>query len=242
MARTVVVTGGGTGIGRAVAERFVAAGDEVWLVGRRPEVVAAAAAELGARGVAGDLSDPDEVARVAAALPDRIDVLVANAGGARGPQDAPPGPAGPLHEVARDWWANWSANVLTAVLTTAALQDRMPDGGRVVGIGSIAGARGSGSYGAAKRALESWAIGAAAALGPRGVTVNLVAPGLTEGTEFFGDRLPQDRRRHLVAETMTGRAGTVDDIAAAVEFLASARAGHVTAQVLHVNGGALASR
>ncbi|HXZ71134.1 MAG TPA: SDR family oxidoreductase [Streptosporangiaceae bacterium] len=65
----------------------------------------------------------------------------------------------------------------------------------------------------------------------------MVSPGLTLGSEFFRGRLTDERQRRLIAETHTGRAGTTRDIAATVMFLASPAAGHVTGQVIHVNGG-----
>jgi 3-oxoacyl-[acyl-carrier protein] reductase len=67
-------------------------------------------------------------------------------------------------------------------------------------------------------------------------------PGLTLGSEFFRGRLSDARRERLVAETRTGRAGTTADVAAAVMFLASPAAGHLTGQVVHVNGGAYLGR
>lgn len=109
-------------------------------------------------------------------------------------------------------------------------------------IGSIAARTGAGSYGAAKAALEAWTVDLASELGARGITANVVSPGLTEGTEFFRGRLSPDRRSRLVSNTATGRAGTPEDVAAVVAFLAGPDAGHVTGHVVHVNGGAYAGR
>jgi len=105
-------------------------------------------------------------------------------------------------------------------------------------IGSIAARRGAGSYGAAKAAVEAWTADIASELGPRGITTNVVSPGLTLGSEFFRGRLTDARTDRLVAETRNGRPGTASDVAAAVTFLASPEAGHITGQVIHVNGGA----
>jgi 3-oxoacyl-[acyl-carrier protein] reductase len=91
-------------------------------------------------------------------------------------------------------------------------------------------------------AVEAWAADVAAELGPRGITANVVSPGLTLGSEFFRDGLTDARRERLVAETRTGRAGTTADVAATVMFLASPAAGHLTGQVIHVNGGAYLGR
>ncbi|WP_020386107.1 SDR family NAD(P)-dependent oxidoreductase [Kribbella catacumbae] len=239
MSRTIVVTGGATGIGRAVAERFRADGDTVVITGRRAELLEKASAELGAQAVVCDGTDPDQVRRLVEALPGEVHVLVNNAGG--NTDFSAPGD-GDLAALKNNWLANYDANVLTAVLTTTALAPRIADRGAVVHVGSIAGTRGAGSYGAAKAALATWNQDVAAELGPRGITSNVVAPGFTAGTEFFQGRLTGERRERLLEATMTKREGEVGDIAAAIHFLGSPAARHITAQVLHVNGGALTSR
>jgi len=132
--------------------------------------------------------------------------------------------------------------VLTAVLTTAALEPLLRDGGRVVNIGSIAADTGAGSYGAAKAAVAAWTVDLAGELGPRGITVNTVAPGFIDHTEYFPGGIPAERRERLLAATFTGRVGEPADIAEAVWFLASPGAGHITGQTLHVNGGARTTR
>ncbi|MGC9665124.1 SDR family NAD(P)-dependent oxidoreductase [Planosporangium sp. 12N6] len=236
--RDVVVTGGGTGIGYAVAALFAEAGDRVVITGRREEVLKEAAGRLGpqARAVTFDASDPAAVTRAAAELPERVDVLVNNAGG--NTDFDRPDPGDDLAAVAATWRANLDANLLSAVLVTTALAPRLPDGGRVVMIGSIAARKGAGAYGAAKAALENWTVSVATEFGPRGVTANLVAPGLTLSTEFFRGRLTDARRQSLVNATLTRRPGTPDDVAATVFFLASPAARHLSGQVVHVDGGA----
>jgi 3-oxoacyl-[acyl-carrier protein] reductase len=235
--REVVVTGGGTGIGYAVAATFADLGDRVTITGRREGVLGEAAARLGARPVAFDATHPAAVEQALAHLPDRVDVLVNNAGGNTDLGADAPRP-GDLAALAASWRAMLEANLLSAVLVTAALGSRLADHARIVTIGSIAARRGAGSYGAAKAAVEAWSASVAAELGRRGITANVVAPGLVEGTEFFGDRLTDERRERLVGETRNGRAGTPSDVAATVAFLCSREAGHVTGQVVHVNGGA----
>ncbi|TWD84229.1 3-oxoacyl-[acyl-carrier protein] reductase [Kribbella amoyensis] len=240
MARTIVVTGAATGIGRAVAERFRADGDEVVITGRRQDVLEKAAAQLGARAIVCDAVDPDQLATLADALPDRVDVLVNNAGG--NTDFTQPEDDGDLAQLKGNWLANLEANLISAVLTTTALMPKLADGGAVVHLGSIAGSRGAGSYGASKAGLALWNTEIAAELGPRGITSNVVAPGFTADTEFFRGRLSEDRRQSLLHATLTKREGQVDDIAATIHFLASPGARHLTAQVLHVNGGALSTR
>ncbi len=239
--RTVVVTGAGTGIGRAVAGTFHAAGDRVVLTGRRADVVEAAAAALGgpACAVAFDATDPEQVLAALERVPDRVDVLVNNAGG--NTDFDRPAPS-TLAETAAAWRANLDANLLSAVLVTTALLDRLGPGAAVVNIGSIAADKGAGAYGAAKAGLASWTVDLARRLGPLGVTVNTLAPGYVASTEFFRDRLTDDRHRALVDASLTGRAGRPDDIAGAAAFLAGPTARQITGQVLAVNGGEHTSR
>lgn len=236
MTRVIVVTGGGTGIGKAIGARFAADGDQVLIIGRRADVLEKTAEEIGGTALAADLSDPAEVARVRADLAERfgaIDVLVNNAGGNTERHGGSGG-------VAERWTNNFRANVLTAVLPTEAFRDLLNPSGRIVFITSIAAFRGSGgtSYGPMKAALHPYAFDLAAALGPRGITVNVVAPGFIEDTEFFGATLSEERRAALVTQTHTGRAGTPGDIAETVHWLSSPGGGHVTAQIIQVNGGA----
>ncbi|MFD1661173.1 SDR family NAD(P)-dependent oxidoreductase [Streptomyces caeni] len=241
MARNVVISGGGTGIGLAAARAFAADGDRVMLLGRRAEVLEKAGVP-GALTYAADLSDPRAVrgaARFVAEEFGTVDVLVNSAGGAGNLE--PAATDDPLEAVAHTWTVNFRLNVLTAALLTEALRERLASpGGRVLFISSIAAYRGSGSgaYAAAKAALHPYAFDLARQLGPRGVTVNVVAPGYVEDTEFFGDAMDPARRERLVAETSTGRAGTPGDIAQTLHWLASPGARHITAQVIQVNGGA----
>ncbi|MFC3346370.1 SDR family NAD(P)-dependent oxidoreductase [Streptomyces echinoruber] len=242
MARNVVISGGGTGIGLAAAHAFAADGDRVLLLGRRAEVLEKAGVP-GALTFAADLAEVEQVRRVerfVAAEFGTVDVLVNNAGGAghflpREESDEP------LDSVLHDWTANFRLNVLTAALLTEALKERLAEpGGRVLFLSSIAAYRGSGSgsYGAAKAALHPYAHDLARQLGPRGITVNVVAPGYVEDTGFFGDAMDDARRERLVAETSTGRAGTPGDVAATLHWLASPGAAHITSQIIQVNGGA----
>lgn len=245
--RLAVVSGGGTGIGRAVAAGLAADGLDVLVVGRRAAVLAAAAerisAECGRAGavriVVADLTDPEQANLVVEAVGERaVDVLVNNAGGYLG------GETGTLAGVAAHWRANFDANVLTAVLLTEALRPalRRP-GGRVILLSSIAAQRGGGgAYSAAKAALHGWAYDLATQLGPEQVTVNVVSPGYVADTEFFGDRMTPEGHAKRVAATLVGRAGEPDDVAAAVRYLAGPSAGYVTGQVLGVNGGSVLGR
>jgi NAD(P)-dependent dehydrogenase (short-subunit alcohol dehydrogenase family) len=239
VSRHVLVTGASGGIGLAVAERFARAGDEVVVTARRPEPLAAAADKIGARAVPADVSDPDQVAALVEQLPEQLDVLVNNAGGNRVFDEAEP--AG-LAEVAKLWRTNLEANLISAVLVTEAVRERLRAGGSVIHLGSIGAEGGAGSYGAAKAALASWSVGLSAELGPGGVTSNVISPGYIEQTEFFRDRMTDARRTALVVATHNGRPGTVHDVAETAFFLASPGARHITGQLLNVNGGAFTTR
>lgn len=234
MTRTIVVTGGGTGIGRAAARLFAEQGETVIVTGRRPGPLHELAEKSGVRALVCDHTDPRALTTLLSELPDRIDVLVNNAGGNT---DLDSDGATDLAAYARDFRANLDANLVSAALTTKALDDRLAAGGAVVHIGSIAADQGAGSYGAAKAGLAAWNLDLARELGSRGITANVVSPGYIADTEFFRDRLPEARRTSLVAATATGRAGAPADVATTVAFLASSGARHITGQVLHVNGG-----
>ncbi|MDG4806343.1 SDR family oxidoreductase [Micromonospora sp. WMMD1120] len=245
--RIAVVSGGGTGIGEAVARAFVGDGYDVLIVGRRADVLTAAAERIAAdcgrpdavTPVTADLTEPEQVDRVLAAVGGRpVDAVVNNAGGYLA------GETDTLAGTAAYWRANLDANVLTAVLLTEALRPtlRRP-GGRVILVGSIAAQRGGGGpYSAAKAALHGWAYDLAAQLGPEQITVNVVSPGYVAETEFFGDRMTPEGHAKRVAATLVGRAGLPDDVAEAVRYLASPAAGYVTGQVLGVNGGSVLGR
>ncbi|WP_238018919.1 SDR family oxidoreductase [Dactylosporangium sp. AC04546] len=241
MGRIVLVTGGGTGIGRAVAARFRAAGDTVVITGRDGDRLTAAAAELGARALPCDATDPRAVARMAGELGPELDV-VANVAGGNTDLTRPAPPEGDLAAVAAAWQANLDANLISAVLTTTAVLGRLRPGGSIITIGSIGAEYATTSYGAAKAALAAWTAGLSSTVGPRGLTANLIAPGYIAETGFFHGRLSEQRRTALVDATHNKRPGRPDDIAETAWFLASPGARHITGQTLHVNGGAHTTR
>ncbi|WP_026211814.1 SDR family NAD(P)-dependent oxidoreductase [Longispora albida] len=241
MGRLAVVSGGGTGIGRAVAAALAAEGSEVVVVGRRPEPLAAVAAGLpGVRAVTADLTDPAQVARAAKEIGGPVDVLVNNAGGNFAP--APPEP-GDLETLRAQWLANVTGNVLPVVLLTEALLPVLSrPGGRIVTITSVAAFRGPATYGGSKAALHPWSAELAARLAPEGVTVNVVAPGYIPETEFYGERMNAEFHAGRSAQSPSGRGGTPAEVAATVAHLASPLAGFLTGQIIQINGGAIPGR
>ncbi len=242
--RLAVVSGGGTGIGRAIAAWLAEGGDDVVIIGRRPAPLARTAAELNdgsssarVRPIVADLTEPEDVRQTAEdiMLDGRpVDVLVCNAGG-----NVVPKPSDDLDGMRDDWLANITANVLPTVLLTHALLSsiRRPEG-RIVAIGSVASLRGPATYGGAKAALQPWATELSARLAPEGVTVNVVAPGYTEETEFYGERMSAEFHAGRARQSPMNRGCTVEEIAAAVGYLAGPHAGFLTGQVIHINGGA----
>jgi 3-oxoacyl-[acyl-carrier protein] reductase len=250
MTQRVIVTGGATGIGRAISQRFVRDGASVILVGRRAEVLEKTATDLRAmsgaevRTASADLRSPEAVAGLVYDISGagRVDALVLNAGGNFGKDADAADPAQQLTQVADAYRADFDGNVLPTVLLGEALLPHMTrPGGRVVAIGSVAGLRGSGSYGVAKAAVHAWVWDASMRVAAEGVTVNAVAPGYVPDTEFWTERLQQDPglEANRLARIPLGRAGTPQEIAEAVAYFTSGGAGWTTGQILQVNGGTL---
>jgi 3-oxoacyl-[acyl-carrier protein] reductase len=244
MGRIVVVTGGSNGIGRAIAARFAADGDRVFITGRTERTIVRAAEELDGSypgevvAVVCDSTKPRDLALLVDEVDEHVDVLVNASGGlvAGKPHDDP------LEELRETWNAYVAQNVLGAVLATAALRDLLGPRSTVISIGSIGAERRGGAYGAAKAALSAWSAGLSAELGPLGVTANVVSPGYIAGTDFFQGGMTDARHELLVEETHDKRPGTPEDVAELVFFLASPGARHITGQTVHINGGAFTTR
>jgi 3-oxoacyl-[acyl-carrier protein] reductase len=240
MDRIVLVTGGGNGLGRAVAARFLADGDTVTITGRDGGRLADVAAQIGARPITGDATDPVQVERMAGEIGPDLDVVVNIAGGNTDFTRADDG-AG-LADVLAAWRANLDANLLSAVLTTTAVLGKLRAGGSIINVSSIGAEYAATSYGAAKAALAAWTAGLSPRAGRLGLTANAISPGYIEGTDFFRGRLTEERRATLIGATHDGRAGHPDDIAETVYFLASPGARHIPGQTRHINGGAYTTR
>ena len=241
----IVVSGAGSGIGRAVSRRLVADGFHVLAVGRRPEPLERLAKELAPLDTASaDLATAAGATSVAdsvRAAERRCAGVVAAAGGISPSGD---GAAG-LDGVRQDWLAAFESNVLTAVLLVEALREALErDGGRVVLLSSVAALRGSGggAYGAVKAALHGFVYDLARELGEHGGTANVVAPGFVPDTQFWAGRLTAESRRERAAQTLVGREGTPEEVASMIAWLLGPDGGWVTGQVLSPNGGVVLGR
>jgi 3-oxoacyl-[acyl-carrier protein] reductase len=236
-----IVTGGGTGIGRAIALALHGQGRQVLIAGRRrdplDDVVRASGGAITA--VPCDSSTPAGAEAVAAGVAGDVEGLAHCAGG--NPAIGRPDPDS-LEAEAALLGETIAGNLTSAALTVTALAGRMTAGSSVVLFGSIAAERGVGYYGPAKAAVASYAVGLAHALGPRDIRVNCISPGYIAGTEFFRGRLSPDREDGLRAQTATGRTGEPGDAVALALFLLSAEARHLTGQNFHLNGGAFTTR
>jgi NAD(P)-dependent dehydrogenase (short-subunit alcohol dehydrogenase family) len=242
--RIALVTGAGAGIGRAIANRLAAEGAAVIVNDLEADACDAVVAELGGEALAapGDVSDPqatDAVVAHVAAERGALDILVNNAGVLR---DAP------LHRMTDDDWRIVHDVVLRGTFCmcrSAAVLLRGERGAvpayhrKVVNISSsvgIHGAAGTVNYSSAKAGVIGLTRALAREWAPRRVNVNAVAPGLIAGTRLT-DAKPAELIDRTIAQIPIGRAGTPEDVAAAVAFLASPDADYLTGQVLDLHGG-----
>jgi len=237
--KRALVTGGSRGIGAAIARRLAADGADVAITYEKSaDLAEAVAAEIRAAGrkavaVQADAGTPAgaraAVEGAVAAL-GGLDVLVNNAGIGRMGNFA--------DQSLEDIDALLNVNVRGVLLTTQEALQHIPEGGRVISIGSNLGDRvafgGISVYSATKSALESFTRGLARELGPRAITVNLVRPGATDTDMNPADGPTADAIR---AQTALGRYARPEEIAAAVAFLAGPDAGYVTGTGILVDGG-----
>lgn len=243
MSRVVIVTGGGSGIGRAIAEKFTREGDRVVIIGRTETKLRQACDEIGdnlSYEVA-DISQREQVENAVDAIVKRysqVDVLVNNAGFVEGIRSNMS-----LEEAESIWEREQGTNLKGAMFMAVGLSSYITrPGGRIINIGSIAaytgGSRGGViGYASAKAGLHGLTVALARELSPQGITVNTISPGLIVETDFFGGGLSEERVQAVSQLVPVGRPGQPAEIAEPVYFLASTGAAYITGEVLHVNGG-----
>ncbi|MBA2419431.1 MAG: beta-ketoacyl-ACP reductase [Nocardioidaceae bacterium] len=229
MARSVLVTGGNRGIGRAIAQAFVDVGDDVAITYRSGEP------PPGLLGVRCDVTDPESIDAAFAEVEDRhgpVEVLVANAGITKDTL---------LLRMSDEDFTDVIATNLTGSFRVA---KRAAKGmlrlrrGRVIFISSVVGLLGSAgqvNYAASKSGLVGMARSMARELGSRNITANVVAPGFVE-TEMTAE-LPDAKRAEYLAQIPLRRYATAEEVAGVVTFLASDAAAYVTGAVVPVDGG-----
>jgi len=247
--RAVVITGGGTGIGAATAERFADTGWSVAVIGRRAAPLEEVAARTGALAVVADAADADSSASAVAAVRERfgrIDALVANAGGH--------GFAALTDTTDEDWAASIRGNLDSAfVFARAAMPLLRETRGSLVVVSSLAGLAAGPStvgYTTAKHALIGLTRSIARDYGVDGVRANAICPGwvrtpmadaeMDEFAEAAGLADRETAYRAVTADVPLGRPAGAAEIAEVIHFLASPAASYITGAVLPVDGGATA--
>jgi len=231
-----LVTGASRGIGLAVAERALAAGDRVALLARGEDVMAIAG-RLGdaCMGCRADVADREQVVRAVALVVERwgrIDIVINNAGAHRG---------GKVDRLAlEDWQTVIDTNLTGALNVISATSKQMEAGNAIVNIGAVVGFRGfpgDAAYAASKAGIAGLTRAVAIELAPRGIGVNLVIPGLvlTEMTQALSEKALESMRRKIPM----GRFGEPDEIAEVVEWVARAR--YMTGAFVPADGGLMSS-
>jgi 3-oxoacyl-[acyl-carrier protein] reductase len=238
--KTALVTGASQGIGRACAIELARTGANVALAARNEQKLAEVAAEIAAAGgtahaFAIDIGSEDSIkagAKAALAHFGSVEILVNNAGITKD---------GLMLRMKRaDWDAVLSTNLTGTFLLTQALVSSMLKArwGRIINISSVVGETGQAgqaNYAASKAGLIGLTKSLARELASRGITANAVAPGYIETA--MTAVLEEKQRAHMLTQIPLARAGTDQDIARAVRFLASDEAAYITGHVLDVNGG-----
>ncbi len=239
--KTAVVTGGASGIGLAIATRFVAEGAFVYIFGRRQDALEAAATELGAnaRAVQGDitkLEDLDRLFEIVRSEKSSIDILSANAG---------VGAFSPLQTITPDHYAwTFDINVKGTLFTVQKALPLFNRGGSIILTGSTVGVMGTPAmsvYSASKAAVRNFARSWAIDLTGTGIRVNVLSPGLTNTQTvqdlFAGTGQADEITKEMLKKTPLGRIGDPSETAAVAAFLASDDSSFMTGSEVFVDGG-----
>ncbi|MES5100098.1 SDR family oxidoreductase [Agrobacterium sp. BA1120] len=235
--KVALIVGGAKGIGLAIAERLSAEGANVFITSRRVEDARKAAKDIGngVVGIAADAGSPEDMVAAVETVRKahgRIDALVLNAGLSEPSQVAEMTP--------EHFDRHFDVNVRGMVFGLQAALPALTEGSSVVLIGSIAGSAGYAGYGtycATKAAVRSYARTWTAELAPKGIRVNVVAPGPTD-TDMMA-AVEEDTRAAIVAPIPMGRMAKPSEVAAAALFLLSDEASYVAGIELCVDGGLL---
>jgi 3-oxoacyl-[acyl-carrier protein] reductase len=238
--KTALVTGASRGIGRAIAVALATAGAEVWCISTKAggcdETIAAIAAVGGkAQGLPCDVSDAasvDAMAKTVLQGDGRVDLLINNAGVTRD--------GAFLRMAPEDFDAVVNTNLRGTFLVCRAFARAMAKArnGRIVNVGSVVGLTGNAgqaNYAASKAGLVGLSRSLAKEFAGRGITVNVVAPGLIATDMTAG--IPAEHQQAMLAAIPLQRLGQPEDVARAVAFLCSGAAAYITGQVLVVDGG-----
>jgi len=233
--KTALVTGGGSGIGLAVARRFVQEGAHVFITGRREAQLAEAVRLIGGRveAIAGDLTCASDLARLFDTLhasAGRLDIFVNSSGVSE--------PATLSDTTEEHFDRAFNLNVRAMVFAVQHAVQHMGEGGAIVLVGSIAGSianPGYGAYSASKAAVRAYARTWSTELAPRGIRVNTLSPGPTNTPMF--DQASDEVRQRLTARIPAGRLGNADEVASAALYLASDDSAYVSGAELVIDGG-----
>lgn len=236
--KTAVVTGGNTGIGRAIAQILAQCGARAVVTYYSSQFVEFPEGAQRITGMPLDATDSRQVDqamdRAAEILGGAIHILINNAGGLLARI--------PVAEMSDEHFQRVvDVNLSSAFYCTRAALRHMPDGGRIVNLSSLAahdgGGRGSVIYAATKAAIIGFTRGMAKELAPRRITVNALAPGFIADTPFHNTFTPKEVQQAIVAKTPVQRGGTPQDVAYAALYLVSEMGSFVTGEVMEINGG-----
>jgi 3-oxoacyl-[acyl-carrier protein] reductase len=249
LGKRALVTAGAQGIGLAISRHLLRAGCDVFVHYRSSadgaKALAAEAKKLGRRcaNASADLTTTEECDRIvgeAVKFLGGLDILINNAGAMIGRKT--------LADSDDDFWAEtMSLNVGSVRRVSRAAEPHLVaaakagGGASIVILSSLAARNGGGAgsiaYATAKGALLTFTRGLAKELGPQGVRVNALAPGLMLGSSFHATHTSPEAQKNIIATIPLGRAGTMDDVARAAVFFAGEFDGFITGAALDINGG-----